>query len=353
MNVYSLLTTRYFIFTGESNLGIGNLQLSNDKFLLNRFFYNNDFYLLSVGLASINSFVGYSFFIDVGSESSWDGDSDIYEYFHSIARENELDAENLFNVLWFVKDNSVSVNYSDSFNGISVEGFCRRVNFNGNYNSLCELTDTEWSEAELLIAYYYASIIANIPSKYIPKRPFKTYKETEGKMSEGLINHFEYNDTNRIERALLFLHAARKSEPLLIRISNYIMMLECLFSNSNEGVSWKIPLRTACFIESTKIERQYVFDFLSVAYDVRSRYVHGNQLSIGTESIDTLKEISNKLDSILRIAFRKILTVELDEFLKPSNEEYYCSLTNNAGVKTREWGNIDCASKIKSYVLKN
>ncbi len=109
---------------------------------------------------------------------------------------------------------------------------------------------------------------------------------------------------NRIGRAyLVFLTLARQAHILPVKILNYMSILECLFVDSQDNINKQICNRVSVYLESDPALQKLVRKNLINAYDIRSRYVHGDNIPA---RYGDLKQISHSIDEIVRRVFLKI-----------------------------------------------
>jgi hypothetical protein len=132
----------------------------------------------------------------------------------------------------------------------------------------------------------------------------------------------------RIERMMSFLTLARAATDLGVKIVNYCICLEVLFSTSSFRVAYQVAERVARFIETDADQRIKTFDAVKKAYGIRSIVVHGDTLKEG--AVPALPDTAEKLDFILRRVFGRILSedalIEQFELPKGSLEDYFRKL---------------------------
>jgi hypothetical protein len=122
--------------------------------------------------------------------------------------------------------------------------------------------------------------------------------------------HLEHNYP-RLSRAFLLLTQARRSSYIPIKITFCVITLECLFSTDDSSeVNHKVSERVAFFTGESKDERIAIFSKLKKVYDIRSKFVHGQNIKAGKKPMktDDMGEYSLFLDDLLRRIFRKIVT---------------------------------------------
>lgn len=102
----------------------------------------------------------------------------------------------------------------------------------------------------------------------------------------------------RTGRALQFIESARASLNTGFKISHYISAFEALFSTSSSELSHKLSERVAFFLNRYGHEKKEVFGNIKAAYEIRSKLVHGADLS--KSKIEASRQISTVCDSYLR-----------------------------------------------------
>ncbi|MCX6601784.1 MAG: HEPN domain-containing protein [bacterium] len=102
---------------------------------------------------------------------------------------------------------------------------------------------------------------------------------------------------NRLNRAWLFIHAARIEHLLPYRLVNYVSCLECLLSRDTTELAHKLAERAGLLIGSNQASRFEWYKSIKEAYEHRSRFVHG-----GIKKCEdvTIEDLSAKCDMALR-----------------------------------------------------
>lgn len=83
----------------------------------------------------------------------------------------------------------------------------------------------------------------------------------------------------RSGRALQFIDNARVSTNTGFKVAHYISAFESLFSTNFAELSHKLSERVAFFLGSHGHSKKEVFQNIKVAYGIRSKLVHGDNLS--------------------------------------------------------------------------
>lgn len=228
---------------------------------------------------------------------------------------------NFLSCLWFIKDNCCRTgimlgtfpdsNYFSS--RLSGFGFCFA---NGTLGAA-----TTYSIEEIEEGYKYY-----IKWDEISQPIHKTISDGKPILKDRVMKDFQHNQSNRIERAMYFLLLARTSFNLSQKIAQYIGMYECLFSsNSNSEIIHKISERVAMYVGGDSIKKKATYKLMKNAYDIRSKYVHGEAY---TKGVEVLIQTSIDIDNLSRVILRKILMVDSAVFLQDNNSlnEYFNNL---------------------------
>ncbi|WP_138994016.1 HEPN domain-containing protein [Larkinella sp. C7] len=218
--------------------------------------------------------------------------------------------------LWFVKDNSCSCNTVIAF--CSDERFSERDIELRYKNSAGEFSDTFFSLAELNEALEYYNYLDNL---FLINQPFKPPNGLIENSSIEAISSL--NSHNRIQRAYQLLGNARNSIIVSDKIANYIIILECLFSTKGGSeISHTISQNTANYIGINKSDKKEIYRLIKRVYNIRSKYVHGQQLDKKDRLPETQIQLSQKLDEIIRKIFRKILKYDIETFIDDNKLDY-------------------------------
>lgn len=274
---------------------------ANNSVLLNEFSHPN--FLNAAGIIELNMFTTNPFFVSI---SIYEKEQDWIQ-----ASINDLETLQMFMFcLWLVKDNACNVITLFTY---PQEGeiFRRRRNvFISNCQGL--YTDTVFTVADFEEAFVYFEKILEISTK-VEDNNKNEYKM--GDIVPGKYNSKPYNSNSRIERAITFLQLARNTSFLPQKISFYVLTLECLFSADDMGdIKHKISERVAFYLGETPEQKSVLFKDINTFYNIRSKYLHGQQLENKHNKIEFQNEASLKLDDITRKVLKKVLTVDSDNF---------------------------------------
>lgn len=236
--------------------------------------------------------------------------------------------------LWFSKDNSASV--TGSYFEIEALNY---VNSKGasvvNYNSNGKIVSTTITPHDIFLA----TEIHQSLTKIMPKREHVMFDELPGIIS--VLNddtrskqiilpkaplNYNHNDQNRIERALMFLHIARNHSYMLYRLAFFVPVLECLFGDSGNKaeITHKVAERVAFYIGKSAAERHECFNNVKDAYAIRSKFIHGDVFE--KTSVNSVNELSPKIEEIARKVLKNIITKDSEIFLDDKKRSEYLKM---------------------------
>jgi hypothetical protein len=231
--------------------------------------------------------------------------------------------------LWFVKDNSLSGD--DTYGYVSEAYPCGFVANHTIYSNSSGLFESiEFSEEEFNRAI-------SILFKYMEVSPDKTIDEeakvflsdnTDIQGKDIYKSGVSYIDKkNNLQRAIYFLSTVRGVPFLPLKISFYMPLLESLFSCGEKyHVLKKVSKRVAHYIAKQDDERNEIIGTISEAYDIRSRFLHGETLDSDETKLEYLKQLSNRIDKVVRAALTKVIMEDSQSFLQPDPKQFLNSL---------------------------
>jgi len=219
---------------------------------------------------------------------------------------------------WFVKDCSVSL---EQVYGL----FTKAGKFNwwtghnifstsdGLFNKV-DFTKEEIDEAgSLLLEYIKKSIVKDETNATLDKS-----REQETEIPQFRSSVDPYKEENRFDRALTFLKTARAVPHVPQKIAHYMAILECLFSNNNTKIIDNVSKRTAAYLEDATVR-----GIVKKAYDMRSRFVHGEKMKWTPERMCIM---SKQTDDIIRRVLKKIILEDYETFLQENMATYFRQL---------------------------
>ena len=125
---------------------------------------------------------------------------------------------------------------------------------------------------------------------------------------------------SRIVRCFEFLHCARTSYSIPLRVAHYCSAFEALFASTTTELTHRLSERIAHFVGKTSEDRHRIYGVAQRAYNLRSQVVHGSSLS--KETIKKTSTICTETDELLRVTLRRIIEDnKLWLLLSSSNEE--------------------------------
>ncbi|TXF75025.1 HEPN domain-containing protein [Chryseobacterium sp.] len=224
----------------------------------------------------------------------------------------------LLHQLWHIRDNSVFVKASYILANPTYENLYLKNDLQF-YDCCAKRRLTKFNQEEII------SIVQTFKKRDPFIQPRQGFKVEEiGSTTLNIAQEsYHHNDLNRIERAELFLTAARKSAALALIITNKIAFLECLFSTTGIEISHQVSERVAIFVHKydTTYTKQEIYDIVKKCYAIRSKYVHGDKLDKHGKTNLLLSESSIKLDELCRLILNAIydnnLRIFLDDELLP------------------------------------
>ena len=238
------------------------------------------------------------------------------------------------NMLWFIKDNSVGLwgVYGEIIEMKQVNGVSKTI---VNYNAQGGIDYTTFNQDQLKEAGLIAVKLYDIfPKRKIHTEPTIIYeRDANNKQIRGIKpkvpETFEYSDQTSLERALYFLVTARNQNYLIYKIAFYMPIFECLFiAQGVTEITYKMSLRVAYYIGQNETEREGIFQTIKKGYDIRSRFLHGQEFEISSDDKEPLLKLSSDLDSILRKVFLKIINEDAEVFIKYNSKERESFLNN-------------------------
>lgn len=234
--------------------------------------------------------------------------------FETLSQLDVISIEWFFFHSWLVKDNSINLKTYFAHNPSEGRYLMRSRGMQfSNCKGLFE--DVSFTTQELEKCLELHGIVYELSGSLKFDGKVKDSEAAKGKgiQSSG-INEVNYNDHNRLTRALLFLQGARTTTLLPLKISFYIGVLECLFSISDGEISHKVAERVALYLGSDFTQRDKFFKQIKTVYDIRSKFIHGQILPKGSRTSEELITKSSEIDEILRKLLNKILAQDVNTF---------------------------------------
>lgn len=265
-----------------------------------------------VGIKANNSFRNNSLAYMIVPKN---GNANFVVEMHNLFLSETKSIETFLLFLWFIKDNSVSMD--EAYGQFKEEkrwawwtNHLVYSNSDGTFKDVKFSKDEIFAATELLLKF----------TKICPKRikeavfedAFDDKKETTLKSGYGrdIID-------NNIERAIAFLNTARGTPHLPQKITHYMSILECLFTLDAIEVVQKVSERTAYYIGENKEDRLSIYKTIKDAYDIRSKFVHGQKIK---KDFDFICSLSTKVDEVIRKVLNKIILTDHSNFSQKEAE---------------------------------
>lgn len=249
----------------------------------------------TLGIHSIDEFHNKTYYLvdDEFDESLTD--YDIKKYGIQIAFVLLRQIQQVTDLLWCIRDNSVYIRdgflfvYDDKFDdGISFKASLTSINTLASMN----IKNVMFSKEEIINVANEMEIISI--SEVIEKK--KNYAAAD---------QYQYFKNAKIGRkfyAWIYICFARCYSAIPIKLLMYITAMEALVSTSTVELSHQVSERIAVLLGNDKDERIGVYMNVKRAYGFRSRAAHGESLE-GTEKelTDFLVIIDNYLRQLMRL----------------------------------------------------
>lgn len=228
-------------------------------------------------------------------------------------------------LFWLLFDNSISnpISHFLSFQGEAYH----------NHNTLdFRLTNSEGlrssitlSDSEIKKYYEYSGTeVLRLLTPNPTTQPIK-----QGLFVTSSIYDIDVNALTRLQRSFLFLSSARRNSTIIIKITNYISALECLFTT--KGKTTEVVCRRSTYFIAKNAddnEKKQIMDTLIFGYHFRSMFLHGLKLDSDLWDKEKLR-VSTGLDNILRRILLKILNEKYAQFFVADNSKGIEELFSN------------------------
>jgi len=228
-------------------------------------------------------------------------------------------ANGLASCLWFIKDNSVNISeiYGNVIDGGSNSFLCMSpitviTNCHGDTKEV--LFNRSEIDNAYLISKQYVKICPQKEEEFgnrITEHQFSNHINTS--IIKGENDNINYNKFNRIERAIKFLHIVRETSYLPRKIAMYMPIFECLFSTEPHEVTMKVSERVAFYIRGE--DKKKVYKIIKEAYNLRSRYLHGEELPNNQKERTYQLELATQIDGIARYVLTRVIMEDSEKFL--------------------------------------
>jgi hypothetical protein len=278
--------------TGE-NIGSYPFLLTNDPVIKQEYILDFQHFTEQFGGVNAN-IVEQNYIYYFGGETN---DSDVFKDCNTVTEVGSRALDILredTTALWFIKDNSafireVFIEDVDKLRGVTAYNKLTASTANS------ELAVTDFTEAELLHS------IEVLKKLYDSINKASSHKQHTKELDEEKQKPY---DISRITRAELFLNILRSERSLIVKITYYVAIFECLLTSQGTEITHQVSERAALFIGGTAIRKKEIYDIVKNGYGIRSSYIHGSKI---TKTITELKKVSIELDNLTRELFLKVL----------------------------------------------
>lgn len=118
---------------------------------------------------------------------------------------------------------------------------------------------------------------------------------------EKVMKHIQFNQKKTNNPLLIALPLYQRIAGFDIEdVIDYCTILESLVCENESELKFKFALRTALLIEMPDMDRKDVFEFLKKVYNIRSRLVHGSEISLQMFSSENANIVFN-LENIVAV----------------------------------------------------
>ncbi len=330
MAIKILATTTCFRLDIDGTYQLPFMTLCNLKEKREQMFYSEDFVSMVGRAKAYHGFVKYDFaFAEIPFKSGVIFTQNrTLKAIHNSAGFYSDYLKDFFRFLWFVKDNSIGVHEVVAFGespipAVSIFSYDAMIsNCIGRYEDVT-FNEQELKETENILNLFYQNC-----SAYEFKNNDRIFEDLDISVDDIIditsSTAHQYNDFNRIERAMSFLNTARGIDFLPYKISMYMPIFETLFIENNQDnfeVTHKVSERVAFYaidsdsgVKDVGAETKKVFKFVKSAYNIRSRYLHGSKFSDEHIEESKLIKLAREIDNITRAILIKIITRDYDTF---------------------------------------
>lgn len=242
--------------------------------------------------------------IDLLSESTYDVNC-FFDYF--------------MESLWYIKDNAA---YVDISYGFFKDGDDKSICSNRRTSTLCQADGK--STKFIVTNKIFKEMISYEKHFELVRSDDLTPRKKE---NLGAINIFSdptglnYSKYNRFDKAERFLFDARSTGFLASKISNYMSIFETLFVTGRDEITKQIKNKVTFFLKQHYGKEVTSKRRLDLAYDVRSKYIHGSLDTNEKEIIEHCKEMDDLVRDVLNIIvknqkYHKMIKMKDDELNK-------------------------------------
>ena len=170
---------------------------------------------------------------------------------------------------------------------------------------------------------YFRRSRTKVPSFFNNNNQYAEIDSTDTKAIQKIwkqINTAEFGSKKFLNTALRRFNQAKDRELLEDKIIDFLICAEALFLiDSTTELSYRLAHRAAIFLENEASKREEIFSFFKDIYNVRSKIIHGDEITttklpkkLPKKSIDdrySLEETCEKIEEHLRKALLKFIEI--------------------------------------------
>ncbi len=152
------------------------------------------------------------------------------------------------------------------------------------------------------------------------------YGVMEKRLTRSIVNH--YREDNELEISLSrYMNGLKSIHLIRISVSYAVMAIEALLIKSEGDQKLRFALNSSKLLGLIGLDSKKVYDDMLTAYDVRSKYVHGDKMSNKTEKA-IKKRFKNKDEfGFLMMDYARII-IATYVILNKTKDELYIMLEN-------------------------
>lgn len=133
------------------------------------------------------------------------------------------------------------------------------------------------------------------------------------------------DEHNRVQRAFLFIQAARCTYDIGVKVAEFCTAFECLFAVSTTELKHRLAEIIGIILGKDREEKLKIYRDIQKAYDLRSAVVHGDSIPsrYSKQEYQLLKETASNCDYYLREIYKRFKTDEdlFKTFAEKSKED--------------------------------
>ncbi|MED4641476.1 HEPN domain-containing protein [Bacillus cereus] len=286
----------------ETNLFLGmeyGYIICNDQLLLKNKFFEKPFieYIGKLGIEALEKSPYIYNYFDLNQSKQYS-----LEEINKFIRLSWGPVEWFLFSLWFVKDNSVKVDYlylyePENYFIIRDKSNLWPSNSRGQYKI------TSFTSEELKKALQWQALLYNYA--LVAKKEALENCDVNDLQIQNYSAQIPYADMNRISRALRFIKSGRGESFLPVKISAYVGALESLFSTTKSEVTHQVAERAVKILGGDIDTRMKNYTLIKNVYDIRSMYVHGSDIK--GKVLRRLPDLAESFDELMRSILKTVI----------------------------------------------